>query len=226
MLFVILQLLLLKPLVRTVAGESIIHKLQPFSLTPSTTVFYNTYNTQMNEDTERTISPIQTTTNQITPTISRVPLLTTPEPEADTGETTALLAQFPYSMVLKVAFSEPRDVLASERTCLAFIRFSTTLFFAALGIILNFKINSSGEVDTSPGKLHLSSQAIAYALLVFAALVLVVSGVNYMLAIDKYARNKVVVNGYSNGFTLVVVTGVVLALLGINMALIVEGFIS
>ncbi|EMG48562.1 hypothetical protein G210_0853 [Candida maltosa Xu316] len=53
---------------------------------------------------------------------------------------------FPYSLIMKVETSEPRDVLQSERTCLTFVRFSTALFFTALGIILNFKLDTSGEL--------------------------------------------------------------------------------
>lgn len=146
--------------------------------------------------------------------------------EANDGEQTALLARFPYSMVLKVAYSEPRDVLASERTCLAFIQFSTTLFFAALGIVLNFKINSSGEIDLRPGKFTLSSETVGCVLLVFSGLILVVSAINYMTAIKKFANNHVKVNSYTNTFTISTITAIVIGLFSINIALIIEGFIQ
>ena len=60
-------------------------------------------------------------------------------------------SKFPYSLVMKVETSEPRDVLQLERTCLTFVRFSTALFFTALGIILNFKLDTSGSPDDNSG---------------------------------------------------------------------------
>ena len=75
-----------------------------------------------------------------------------------------------YSLVMKVETSEPRDVLQLERTCLTFVRFSTALFFTALGIILNFKLDTSGSPDDNSGnnkKKYFNHTAFNSAILIY-----------------------------------------------------------
>ncbi|RCK59544.1 hypothetical protein Cantr_07609 [Candida viswanathii] len=146
-----------------------------------------------------------------------------------------VMTHFPYSLVLKVETSEPRDVLQLERTCLTFVRFSTALFFTALAIILNFKIDTSGESDNDTGddrdrKKYFNHNAFntsaSYILLVLSLFVLGISGVNYFITIDRYAKHKIATYSFNNLTTIIGVTGVILTLMAINITMIVEAYIE
>ena len=155
------------------------------------------------------------------------PPTSTPVMDDDHDERRPLLLRFPYSLVMKVSLSEPRDVLQTERTTLTFVRFATTLFFTAMGMILNFRINSSG--NPSLGYRHpfseWSSTIILFVLIVLALFTLILLGVNYMFSIRRYADHKIHTHGFSNKLTAVCVTAVVLALAAICVLFIIEGYV-
>ncbi|CUM62901.1 uncharacterized protein PRCAT00000460001 [Priceomyces carsonii] len=142
----------------------------------------------------------------------------TEEPHLDTT--------FPYSLTLKVQTSEPRDILQLERTCLSFIRFTTALFFTALGIILNFKIDSSNDGGGSHKLHHSYSAAISFLVLILAAVLLIVSLLNYLTSVDRYATGKIKTYRFNNLHTVIIMTGVVLAVTSICIILIIEEYIS
>ncbi|KAK6204598.1 uncharacterized protein RJT21DRAFT_9727 [Scheffersomyces amazonensis] len=148
------------------------------------------------------------------------------------NEQSALLGSFPYTLVMKVSASEPRDVLQSERTCLTFIRFSTSLFFTALGIIVNFKFDSSGEktTPTSPPHSHfnasLYSTVVSYILLILALATLVLSAVNYFITVTRYANHKIDTYSFNNFATVICMTCVIITLMGASISLIVQGYIE
>ncbi|KAI5954438.1 hypothetical protein KGF54_002213 [Candida jiufengensis] len=148
----------------------------------------------------------------------------------DDAEDATISPFFPYNLVMKVVSSEPRDVLQSERTCLTFIRFSTALFFTALGIILNFKFDTSGDSKDENKHRRFShrkySIAISYILLILSFLVLVVSGVNYFITIRRYARHKIYTYSFNNFTTAICITGIILTLVAINITMIVEGYLE
>lgn len=136
-------------------------------------------------------------------------------------------ASFPYSLVLKVTSSEPRDVLQSERTCLAFIRFACALFFTALGIIFNFKLDLSGKTSKTPKNRFLESTystVVSFILIGLALFTLAISGVNYFVTVRRYANHKIKTYSFNNLTTVVCMTSVVLTLAGISVSLIVEGY--
>lgn len=147
--------------------------------------------------------------------------------EAEHDEQRPLLLRFPYSLVMKVSLSEPRDVLQTERTTLTFVRFATTLFFTAMGMILNFRINSLGKPST--GHRHPFSEwcstIILFILIILALFTLVLLGVNYMFAIRRYADHKIQTYGFSNTLTAVCFTAVVVALAAICVLFIIEGYV-
>jgi uncharacterized membrane protein YidH (DUF202 family) len=159
---------------------------------------------------------------------SRAPILGLSNDEAEVNESTFLLAGFPYSLVLDITSSEPRDVLQSERTCLTFVRFSTTLFFGALGIILNFRIDSSGDSTPDNHKsFHtITSTVISYILLVFAVAILLIAGYDYIRTVKRYASHHIITHGFNDAITIVCMTGVVVSLFAINILLLVEGYVS
>ncbi|KAK6459960.1 hypothetical protein DFJ63DRAFT_321235 [Scheffersomyces coipomensis] len=147
------------------------------------------------------------------------------------SEQSALLDSFPYSLVMKVSSSEPRDVLQSERTCLTFIRFSTSLFFTALGIIVNFKFNSSGQPiddDNPRGRFNASlySTIVSYVLLLLSLATLVLSGINYFITVQRYANHKINTYSFNNFSTVIVMTCVIITLIAISISLIVEGYLE
>ncbi|KAL6454414.1 hypothetical protein SBY92_003879 [Candida maltosa Xu316] len=134
---------------------------------------------------------------------------------------------------MKVETSEPRDVLQSERTCLTFVRFSTALFFTALGIILNFKLDTSGELhdpDDNKRKKYFNhtafNTAISYVLLVLALFVLGVTGVNYFITIDRYAKHKIATYSFNNLPTIIGLTGVIITLMAINVTMLIEAYLE
>ncbi|RCK62593.1 hypothetical protein Cantr_09301 [Candida viswanathii] len=146
-----------------------------------------------------------------------------------------VMSHFPYSLVLKVETSEPRDVLQLERTCLTFVRFSTALFFTALAMILNFKIDTSGESGNDTGnnrkrKKYFNHNAfntsVSYILLVLSLFVLGVSGVNYFITVNRYAKHKIATYSFNNLTTIIGVTGVILTLMVINITMIIEAYIE
>ncbi|CAD1808359.1 hypothetical protein K4G60_g1003 [Candida parapsilosis] len=153
----------------------------------------------------------------------------------DDEENARVSPHFPYPLVMKVVSSEPRDVLQSERTFLTFTRFATALFFTALGIILNFKFDTSGddaakspdEEDQKHNFNHTKfSVAVSYILLVLSLFVLVVSGSSYCITINRYAQHKIATYNFNNLPTAACITGVIITLIVINVTLIVEGFLE
>lgn len=140
------------------------------------------------------------------------------------SEHTGLLKGFPYSLVMKVSSLEPRDVLQTERTCLTFIRFSTTLFFTSLGIVLNFRLETNGKGKKTAQTTF--SKVVAYALLFLSIATLLVSGVNYFLVVNRYAMHKISTTNATSFASVMCVTAVIITLVGINVGLIIEGYIK
>lgn len=131
----------------------------------------------------------------------------------------------PKLRVLEITLSEPRDVLQSERTLLSFVRFSTSLYFAATGMIMGFHLRSSGEKDHT----HLPNfnnglfnKIIAAILIGLAFATLVLSGINYFRTVRRYSQKRIHTYGFNNLTMVICVTAVVLTLIGINIALIVD----
>ncbi|CAI5755636.1 unnamed protein product [Candida verbasci] len=137
---------------------------------------------------------------------------------------------FPYSLILKVQSSEPRDVLQSERTCLSFVRFSTALFFTALAVLLNFKFDTSGNEsnhDKDDNCYHKTySIVVSYMLLFLSSSVLVVSGFNYFITINRYAKLKISTYNFNNLSTVICMAGIVITLVSLNILMIVEGYLE
>lgn len=134
---------------------------------------------------------------------------------------------FPYSLVLKITSSEPRDVLQSERTCLAFIRFACALFVTALGLIFNFKLDLSGKTPKTPTSKFLESTystVVSFILIALALFTLLLSAVNYFVTVGRYANHKIKTYSFNNLTTVVCMTSIVLTLTGISVSLIVEGY--
>ncbi|KAK6456078.1 uncharacterized protein RJT20DRAFT_127860 [Scheffersomyces xylosifermentans] len=151
---------------------------------------------------------------------------------ASVSEHSSLMGRFPYSLVMKVSASEPRDVLQSERTCLTFIRFSTALFFTALGIILNFKLDTSGVEETDPNPHHggfdasTYSMAVSYILLLLSLGTLILSGINYFITIKRYANHKIQTYAFNNFSTVVCITCVIITLMAISISLTIQGYLE
>lgn len=152
-------------------------------------------------------------------------------PTIDDEENAHVLPHFPYPLIMKVVSSEPRDVLQSERTFLTFTRFATALFFTALGIILNFKFDTSGDKSHENEQKHKFNHtkfsiAVSYILLVLSLFVLVVSGSSYYITINRYAQHKIATYNFNNLPTAACITGVIITLIVINVTLIVEGYLE
>lgn len=147
------------------------------------------------------------------------------------SEEAMLSGRFPYALVMKVSSSEPRDVLQSERTCLTFIRFSTSLFFVALGVILNFKLHTSSDDQDGGGDepsrgFSNYSFFVAMVLMSLAVITLIVSGIDYFVTIKRYAKHKIKTYNFNNLTTIFCVTSIIITLLGINISLIVDQYIK
>lgn len=156
-----------------------------------------------------------------------------PQPEDETeitlSERLKPFGILPYSLIMKVSASEPRDVLQLERTFLSFIRFATSLFFTALGIVIRFKLDSSGN-DEKEGKQPFDpteySTAVSYILFFFSLSVLIVSGINYFVTIKRYAKHKIETYNFNNMATVICMTCIILILMAISISLIIEGYLA
>ncbi|CAH2353874.1 hypothetical protein CLIB1423_13S00738 [[Candida] railenensis] len=147
----------------------------------------------------------------------------------DEYEVASFLSNLNPQVIMKVSTSEPRDALQSERTCLTFIRFATTLFFTALGVALNFKFKTSsknGDEEDEGQEKSTYSTVISFILIFLSLAVLVVSGVSYFITINRYAAHKIQNYGFNNFHSVICFTSVVLTLMGISISLIVEGYLE
>lgn len=129
-------------------------------------------------------------------------------------------------MILKIKTSEPRDALQSERTCLAFIRFSTTLFVTSFGILLNFKLDSSNSGNPlKDGFINsVYSKVLSYLILVMSLGFLVSSGVSYYITINRYLRGKIHNFGFNNVVNTMLIIALVVVLMFVNVSLLVDGY--
>ncbi|KAF3989449.1 hypothetical protein FT663_03340 [Candidozyma haemuli var. vulneris] len=135
---------------------------------------------------------------------------------------------FGLPKVLDVTSSEPRDVLQSERTLLAFVRFSTSLYFAATGMIMGFHLRTSGKEHKHLPNFNnnLFNKITAAILIVLAFSTLIISGINYFRTVRRYSQHRIHTYGFNNITMILCVTAVVVTLIGINIALIIERFID
>lgn len=134
---------------------------------------------------------------------------------------------FPYSHIIEVTLSEPRDVLQSERTYLSFIRFSVSLYFTAIGMILGFRLLSSDK----PGGDHRSgfnkivfNHIIAYLLIFLSFATLMVCAINYYKTVRRYSQKRIHTYAASNTIMVACVTAIVFSLVAINVSMIVERY--
>lgn len=141
-----------------------------------------------------------------------------------------LLGKLPYSLIMKVSASEPRDVLQLERTLLSFIRFATSLFFTALGIVINFKLDSSGKSGNNkkrpPFNSSTYSTVASFVLFGLSLCVLIISGVNYFITIKRYAKHKIETYNFNNIATVICMTCIIITLIAISISLIIEGYLD
>ncbi|CCE82040.1 Piso0_002733 [Millerozyma farinosa CBS 7064] len=127
---------------------------------------------------------------------------------------------------VEVTTSEPRDIAQAERTSMSFIKFGSTLFFSALAIALNFRLDTAADGDTNQGGLTLYSTVTSYILMALALAVMIISGLSYYTTIQQYANHKIRTNSFTSIIPVVCVTFIVLTLMAVDIALIVEGYTS
>ncbi|SGZ55944.1 CIC11C00000005012 [Sungouiella intermedia] len=134
---------------------------------------------------------------------------------------------FPFSHIIDITLSEPRDVLQSERTYLSFIRFSVSLYFTAIGMILGFRLLSSDGPThgTHPGfNKTLFNHIIAYLLIFLSFATLLVCAINYFKTVRRYSQRRIHTYAASNTIIIACVTAIVVALIAINISMIVERY--
>lgn len=138
-------------------------------------------------------------------------------------EHTLLLVRFNPSLIMENTTLQPRDGLQAERTTLTFARFAGTLAFTLVAMVLNYRFSSPGEDGGEP-KLGQSRYAVpvGVVLIVLALVALAVLAMLYITTIRHYAKGKIRTS--SSWPTTVVVGAVVCVLLGVNVALLVEGY--
>lgn len=127
--------------------------------------------------------------------------------------------------VLRVTTSEPRDALQSERTCLSFIRFSTTLFVTSFGILINFKILSPND-EFKPIFNSTFSIVISFILLGSSIVLLVCSLINYLVTINNYKVHNIHNFGFNNNFNSVVMLCLIALLVALNICLLADGYMN
>lgn len=134
---------------------------------------------------------------------------------------------FPKRKSIPVSLSEPRDVLQSERTFLTFIRFALSLNFTAIGMILNFRIQTS-DTTTSPGNFNdrMFNRAVSFVLVSLSLSTIFISGWNYFRTVRKYSQNRIHTRATSNSLMVICISAAVLTLICVNISLIVESFMQ
>lgn len=130
----------------------------------------------------------------------------------------------PFTLLMQITASEPRDVLQLERTALSFIKFSCTLFFGALAIMLDFRFESGDRGDKPQAGELVYSTVTSFALLALSLAILLVCAVNYMITVRRYASHKIETYNFNNKITVVCMSTVMTVLVGICIALVVQGY--
>lgn len=159
-----------------------------------------------------------------------------PSPESDYRENNdpgskrmKNIFRFVYDKIIsdlpvEVTTSEPRDIAQAERTSMSFIKFGSTLFFSALAIALNFRLDTVADNDTNQVGLTLYSTVTSYILIALAFAVIIISGLSYYTTIQQYANHKIQTNSFTSVIPVVFVTFIVLTLMAVDIALIVEEY--
>lgn len=148
-----------------------------------------------------------------------------PEPQPQPNPQASCFRFFSDLKSIPVSLSEPRDVLQSERTLLTFVRFALSLNFTAIGMILNFRIETS---PSEPDQGHFDDKkfnhAVSFVLVSLALCTLFISGWNYFRTVKKYSQKRIHTRATSNTLMIGCVTAAVLTLIGINVSLIAESY--
>lgn len=134
---------------------------------------------------------------------------------------------FPWAHILEVSLSEPRDVLQSERTFLTFIRFSVSLYFTAIGMILGFRLQSVNALvnHTNPNfNKNAFNHAISYLLIFLSFAILLICSLNYFKTVRRYSQKRIHTYAASNRAMVICVTAIVVTLIAINVLMIVERY--
>lgn len=152
-----------------------------------------------------------------------------PEPSDPLQEEPAPKPQtyFPWAHIIEITLSEPRDVLQSERTFLTFIRFSVSIYFTAIGMILGFRLQS---VESPIGRKNPNfnenafNHAISYLLIFLSFAILLICSMNYFKTVRRYSQKRIHTYAASNTAMVVCVTAIVVTLIAINVSMIVERY--
>ncbi len=115
--------------------------------------------------------------------------------------------------------SEPRDLLMSERTFLSWVKCGSMMCLMACLVVVNFRFETSGnEVSGWSPKYNL---LIAILLCVLGLGCFIVSGISYLQSLHGYKHQRVTTYDprYTTGYLIVLC----IALLGINLAFMIEG---
>lgn len=132
---------------------------------------------------------------------------------------------FPRSHILDITLSEPRDVLTSERTFLTFVRFSISLYFVAIGMILGFRLRSVDipARERQPGfNDRLFNHLMSYLLIFLSFAILMVCSFNYFTTVRRLSQKRIHTYAVSNKLMVGCVSAMVVTLIAINISLIVE----
>ncbi|ODQ80583.1 hypothetical protein BABINDRAFT_7299 [Babjeviella inositovora NRRL Y-12698] len=141
-----------------------------------------------------------------------------------TDERTSLLYRLNPSLIMENTTSQPRDGLQAERTTLTFTRFSATLAFTSVAMVLNYRLESSSLPEDDGFHRSKFTLPVGILLITLALSSLVVSGFNYVKTIRHYASGKI--KTVSSLPTILLVSCIVVVLLGINIGLIIDGYSS
>lgn len=141
------------------------------------------------------------------------------------GTNARALSRFPFTLLLKITASEPRDVLQLERTALTFIRFACTLFFAALAIMLDFRFVTGQTSDTTlPVSGVAFATATSFILLALSLTLLIICGINYFVTVRQCAGHKIITSGVNHYGTILCMSSLVVVLVGICVSLVIQGY--
>lgn len=123
-------------------------------------------------------------------------------------------------MLVHITSSEPRDVAQLERTYLSTVKLCGFLMLAAIAMMYDFRMSTSGSFTHSSHKIN---QPMTYVLLGASAACMVVYVLNYFFCVHRYIHKQIQTANY-NTATVGVTLAMMVVFVGINVVLLVEAY--
>lgn len=125
---------------------------------------------------------------------------------------------------VEVSSSEPRDVGQLERTYLLTVKLCGYLIFTAIGLLLDFKMETGDAGGSNPNSILLRySVLLTFIVLGVCLMSIMVNSVNYWLTVHRYANHSILTKNY-NIMSISSMSLVFIVFAGVNIVFLYYGF--